>query len=339
MDAIRYRIFDEVLADGDAMLRLAEGFGAYGMYHVESIEDDIGENIAQRQDALQNFVRTGGRFGRTESLRALALRTNYFRETYAYGEPITPGIETFLRHEGFHEASRDIFGRPIVEPAIVYANFLIPGQELAVHTDVPEFRGINRTRDPQWLIVAMHHSGLFDRWRMPIATGVAWFGDPEGGDFVFYPEGPAGPPVTLPARHNTAILLDTDSVFHGVDRVSEARVALPPLEKDMKLTHHPDGRWRVGFEGRPVAEYDWRDLRFSVSWKAHCFADEAELTAAREHTDDLTRRQVLDALTADLRRRGRIGREAMSDTELALTIIDEYIQFPPAAPDARAQAS
>ena len=46
-----------------------------------------------------------------------------------------------------------------------------------MHTDVPEFRGANRKRYPQWLIVVMHHSGLFDRWRMPIATGVAYFGE------------------------------------------------------------------------------------------------------------------------------------------------------------------
>ena len=44
----------------------------------------------------------------------------------------------------------------------MYANLLLPGQELAVHTDVPEFRGANRKVIPQWLLVVMHHSGLFD---------------------------------------------------------------------------------------------------------------------------------------------------------------------------------
>ena len=73
-------------------------------------------------------------------------------------------------------------GRPVVEPQIAYANLMVPGQELAVHTDVPEFRGVSRKTHPQWLCVAMHHSGLFDDWRMPIATGVAWFHDCDGGD-------------------------------------------------------------------------------------------------------------------------------------------------------------
>ena len=45
----------------------------------------------------------------------------------------------------------------------------------AVHTDVPEFRGANRKVIPQWLLVVMHHAGLFESWRMPIATGIAYF--------------------------------------------------------------------------------------------------------------------------------------------------------------------
>jgi hypothetical protein len=331
MSAIPFQTFDALLPDGDTMLRLAERFGSYGMYHEESIEDDFGENLTQRHDALLNFLRSGGRFGREEPVEVLAKRTNYFRETYAYGEPVVDGIEPLLHHAGFIEAARKTFDRPIVEPAIVYANVLVPGQELAVHTDVPEFRGVNRTRDPQWLIVAMHHSGLFDRWRMPIATGVSWFGDPDGGAFVFYPDGPEAPPVTLAAAHNTAVLLDTDSVFHGVDRVAEASGAVPPIELDMKLRFEGDGRFSLGFEGEPVAAYDWQDLRFSISWKAYCIADESERRMIAEHSDDLRRERVLDTLVDDLRERGRIGDERPSDTELALTIIDEYIQYPPAA--------
>ena len=331
MTATQHVFFDEVLSDGRSMLRLAERFGSYGMYHEEAIDDDFGENLAQRHDGLLNFIKTGGRFGRKESLRSLALRTNYFRETYAYGTPLIDGIEPLLHHEGFMEGARKIFDRSLVQPAIVYANFLIPGQELAIHTDVPEFRGINRTKDPQWLIVAMHHSKLFEPWRMPIATGVSWFGDPEGGEFAYYPSGPSGPPITIEAQHNTAILLDTDSVFHGVDRVAETRVRIPELEPGMKLCFDGEDRWHVGFGEDAVGRYTWDDLRFSISWKAYCFADEAEQQMVRNHGDDLTRSTVLETLVADLRERGRIAGDAPSDTELALTIIDEYIEFPPAA--------
>jgi hypothetical protein len=318
-------------AEADAMLALCERFGSYGMYGQEPIREELGHGLYQRHDAAMNFIRTGGRLGRQESFESLAVRTNYFRETYAYATPVVPGIEGFLWHEGFVEAARALYGRPVIAPAIVYANLLVPGQELAVHTDVPEFRGANRTRDPEWLMVVMHHSGLFDSWRMPIATGVSWFRGCRGGEFAFYPDGPSHPPAVLAAAHNTAVLLDTDSTFHGVDRVAETAAPLPPLAIGMRLTFEGGERWRVGFGDEAVVRYDWDDIRFSVSWKAYCYADEAERRMVEEHTDDLTRVQIIDTLLADLRRRGRLGTTLPNGTDLALLMIDEYIRFPPPA--------
>src|SRR5581483_2641678 len=196
-----YRVFDPLLPAELAreMIALCERFGSYGMYSEEGTADDLGSGLPQRYDAAINFVRSGGRFGRQEPIAVLAARTNYFRETYAYRDRVAlPGIEPFWRYEGFFDAARAIHGRPIVEPAIVYANILLPGQELAVHTDVPEFRGMSRMSDPQWLLVAMHHSGLFERWRLPIVTAVAYFDECAGGEFAFYPEGASGPARTLP---------------------------------------------------------------------------------------------------------------------------------------------
>ncbi|MCH2185006.1 hypothetical protein MK280_03970, partial [Myxococcota bacterium] len=137
------------------LVRLCEDFGSYGLYSEEGLNEGIGEGLPQRFDAAFNFVQTGGRFGRArEELETLAARTNYFRETYAYADEISaPGIEPLYYSEDLIENARKIFDRPIVEPAIVYANILLPGQELALHTDVPEFRGMNRKLHPQWLLV------------------------------------------------------------------------------------------------------------------------------------------------------------------------------------------
>ena len=328
-----YELFDPLLspADADAMVRLCERFGRYGMYSQEASESEIGEGLAQRHDAVMNFINSGGRFGRHEPLATLAARTNYFRESYAYGDEILiDGIEPFLHHPGFVDAARAVHGRPLIVPAIVYANILVPGQELAVHTDVPEFRGANRKRFPQWLMVAMHHSGLFDAWRMPIVTGVSWFSACAGGEFVFYPEGAAGAPVALKAKRNTAILLDTDSVFHGVDRVG-IDAALADLRPGMQLRFDGAGRWSLRDGDAIVASYAWDELRFSISWKAYCFADQAERRAWAEHSDDLQLDPILDRLVDDLRARGRLRGDRPAPTDLALTIIDEYITFPPAA--------
>src|SRR4029453_778550 len=280
----------------------------------------------------------------------LASRTNYFRATYAYDRPETPGIEPFLHHEGFREAARRVHGRPVVVPNIVYANLLLPGQELAVHTDVPEFRGANRKRFPQWLIVVMHHSGLFEPWRMPIATAVAYFGTCEGGAFAFYPDGPDGPVRTLPVKHDPGVLVDTDSVFHGVDRVQES-VPLPPIRPGTELVFDaPSRSWRARAGGEELATYRWGQLRFSVSWKAYCYADERERALAERHRDDLElgfilgRLQagparaggprgargvglLLGRLGAGLRERGRLSGPRPSDHEFALLLIDAYVRF------------
>jgi hypothetical protein len=303
------------------------------MYSQEHVDSDIGRGLSQRHDAAANFVRSGGRFARHEPKAVLAARTNYFREEYAYGQqPLIDGIEPYLFHDGFAEAARVVHGRTVIEPAIVFANLMVPGQELAVHTDVPEFRGCNRKVMPQWLLVAMHHSGLFDSWRMPIATGVAWFHDCDGGEFCYYPGGAERSAVAKQVGRDTALLFDADSVFHGVDRIAaaDAGAEIAPLRPGMSLDHAGGDRWvvREAEGGEVVAAYAWEDLRFSVSWKAYCFEDEHEQRTWREHADDLTLDVVVDRFVVDLRSRGRIGDEVPGNPDLGLMIIDEYIRFP-----------
>jgi hypothetical protein len=327
----RHQILDPLLgpAGAEAMLRLCERFGRYGSYAEDATNAVVlAPGLPQRFDAAWNFIRTGGRFGRKEEPALLAARTNYFRETYAYDGEAIPGIEPFRDHPGLAEAAKKVHDCALVVPNIVYANLLVPGQELAVHTDVPEFRGANRKLYPQWLMVVMLHSGLFEPWRRRIATGIAYFGSAKGGALAFYPDGRDGPPRTLEARHDTAIVLDTDTVFHGVDRVAETQ-PLPALRPGLHLVWEAEG-WRVGPEDAPLARYRPEEVRFSVSWKAYCYRDEAERRGVEEHRDDLGLEQILGTLKHDLRQRG--AAVPGDETELARLLIDTYIRFPaPAA--------
>jgi hypothetical protein len=329
----RYVELDPFLdvAQARSLVQLCQDFGSYGMYSEEGLNDGIGEGLPQRFDAAFNFVRTGGRLGRRDTdLGTLVARTNYFRETYAYGDQIfAPGIEPLYRNERLIDAAKQIFDRPIIEPAIVYANILLPGQELAVHTDVPEFRGLNRKLHPQWLIVVAHHSGLFDEYRMPIATSVSWYQDTNGGEFAFYPDGIAGAARAYDVHFNTAVIMDTDSIFHGVDRVAESDRPVPILRPRMRVYAEGDGRWVVRDGDEEVGRYRWDDMRFSISWKAYCFRDEAERNTWRTHEKDLDTDIVLDTLCADLRGRERIGAERPPNRELAEILVDEYVKFPP----------
>jgi hypothetical protein len=327
-------IFDQLLDDeaAAAMVDLCERFGRYRMYiEHEQLDADIGRGLSQRHDAVMNFLRTGGLSAADESPYTLAARTSYFREEYAYGQSARiDGIEPFLQHEGLVRAAQQVHGRPVVEPAIVYANVMVPGQELAVHTDVPEFRGCNRKVMPQWLLVVMHHSGLFDAWRLPIATGIGWFHDCTGGELVYWPHGATGERCSHDVRFNTAMVLDTDSVFHGVDRIADVgEASMPRLRPGMTLDFAGDRQWVVrDSDGAEVTRYPWESLRFSVSWKAYCFADERERDAWREHTHDLTLDAVLDRLVDDLHARGRVPLDVPRDGDLGLALIDEYVRFP-----------
>jgi hypothetical protein len=320
-------LFPDV-ADADAFDARGAAFGTYRLYaEHEQIELEIGPGFLPRHDAVRNFL--ASRVGADETAASVGARTSYFREEYAYGEERRlDGVDALRDHPALIAAAREIHDRPVIEPAIVYANLFLPGQELAVHTDVPEFRGLNRKLVPQWLLVVMHHSGLFDEWRLPIATGIAWFGDAEGGALAYWPDGPAGEVARLDAHHNTAAVLDTDSVFHGVEPVGAPGVEIPLLGAGSTL--RPTGEGRVvlsDVDGNDVRELAWRDLRYSVSWKAYCFVDEDERDAWREHSADLELATVLDALVADLGRRGHTGLTATSP-DLGRVLIDEYVRFP-----------
>jgi hypothetical protein len=321
-------------ATADAMVELAHRFGSYRMYaEVEQYDTPISAGLSPRHDAVMNFVNSGGIEARDEPLAALAVRTSYFREEYAYGtNERIEGIGPFLRHPAFIEAAQAIHGRAVIEPAIAYANLMVPGQELAVHTDVPEFRGANRKLLPQWLLVVMHHSGLFEEYRMPIATTIAWLGPrhASGGALAYWPDGPNGEKCRHPARFNTAIVLDTDSVFHGVEEVASVPAdALPPIRYGTTLDYVEGSLWELhDCDGKTIGGYDWEVLRFSVSWKAYCFRDEHERDAWRTHSDDLTLDMILDRLVDDLVARGRVERNVERDAKLGEILIDEYVRFP-----------
>lgn len=316
--------------DADTMLRIAESFGSFGTYADEATSEGLGEELPQRFDAALNYIASGiDGAGNADSRDTAIKRTNYFRETYAYGDDIqAAGVEPFMEHPALKETARKISGRDVIVPAIVYANILLPGQELAIHTDVPEFRGANRKVLPQWLLVTMLHSGLFDEWRIPITTCVSWYGDARGGAFTFYPEGPGAGRESIPATHNTAIILDTDAVFHGVERVTQKTKSLPDTTLQSRLHYRGDDSWQLCDGDDVLADYAWPDLRYSISWKAYCFKDAAEEALWREGRDDLSGDFIVNRLEAALRDRGLLDGPRPEPTQFAMLLVQSFVRFP-----------
>ncbi len=317
-------------SDADNMLRIAEDFGCFGTYADEATSDGLGEKLPQRFDAALNYIESGiDGHGNSEDRDTAIKRTNYFRETYVYGDDVmAPGIEAFVEHPRIKAAAREISGRDIVVPSIIYANLLVPGQELAVHTDVPEFRGANRKVMPQWLIVVMLHSGLFDEWRIPIVTCVSWFGAIKGGAFTFYPNGVDGNRESIPASHNSAILIDTDSVFHGVERVAREQVEMPQITAETRLHYLGDDNWQLRNGDEELENISWPELRYSISWKAYCFRDEDEKRLWQDGTDNLAVDFILDRLENELRRIGILEGPRPEPTTFAMMLVKSFVRFP-----------
>jgi hypothetical protein len=327
-----YVVLDPLFSDPtDAarIVKVCERFGRYSMYSQEQAHQSNLRGLPRSVEEVLHQPHAG--LETAEAAEVRSARTDYFREEYALeGRPLVDGIDSFLCHDSFIEASRRIHGRPVIQPAMVVANLMIPGQEVALHTDVPEFRGMNRKTHPPWLLAAMRHSDLFEAWRLPMATGIAWFQDCAGGGLRFYPDGNEEPPMLRDVASNSALLFDSDTVFHGVDRLEAPGGEIPPIKAGMQLAFDSGGRWSVRGGAHPddvVAGYRWEELRLSVSWKAYCFKDETELELWRSHADDLDLDAALSQLVADLRSRGRIAGDEPGPTELARLIVDEYIRF------------
>ena len=296
--------------------------------------------LPARFDAGQNFVRTGGRFGRLDQGRwASGNRNDYFRETYAAGGVIyVDRIEMLVDHRGLVDAARALFGLSVVVPIVVYSNILIPGQELGIHTDVPEFRIAPGVRIPAWLRVVMRHSGLFEYWRVPIATAIVYLGEPvEGGAFAFYPDGAAGNAATIAPEPRCAVILDADTVFHGVDLVGSVWMEPHSVEAGSRLVHRGDRRWTLfaapDSGGAETGTFHSDGMRFSVSWKAACFADEGDRRCWAEHADDLPAASVIGTLTTELLARERLttADHGLSNDDLGRLLVDEFVRFPPPA--------
>jgi hypothetical protein len=328
----QYLHMDPFLEPGEAenMQHIAESFGSFGTYADEATSEGLGESLPQRFDVGLNYVAHGlDGSGNTDDAATAASRTNYFRETYAYGDEVrAPGIEPFMAHQLMRSTAHRLSGCKEVVPAIVYANLLVPGQELAIHTDVPEFRGANRKNTPQWLLVCMLHSGLFDHWRITILTCVSWFGADNGGAFTFYPHGPSGRREAIAAQHNCAILLDTDRFFHGVERVASRAPDLPLIGSDTRLHFLGDNHWQLrSTTGHPV-DYQWADIRYSISWKGYCFSDATERATWGSGSDDLSIDEILDTLEGELRERNVMHGQRPEPDAFARMLVETFVHFP-----------
>lgn len=301
-------------------------------------------------DAIQNYFRSAAEqraLSQHEDAEAAAepdgavFVAPWFRGDWAYDRPLVPGVEPLLTSPVLADAARRVFGGAVVRPQIVYANLMLPIPEFdRGHTDVPAFRGIDRTRYPIWLLTVMGRSGLFERWRVRIATAVSWWFEGEGGGFTCWPDGPDAPPRTLPPRPNTALVGDNDFMFHRVERVGPPDVRFRKgLTLRSRLAWRGGDDWAVVDGDRELWRLPWHAIRLSISWKAQVFADESELRTWEDHADDLSLERAVEMLLSDLRARGAdvpTPTDPLHDPHFVRTCTDTYQRTPTIYPESAA---
>jgi hypothetical protein len=290
-------------ADADAVRRAIEAAAPFRAYVSEAQAEGVGRGLLRRHDAAMNHFTSMVRAGRAEPLDVLFNRSNLLRLTLVQpegDEPAVhvPGVDALFRSPACLEAAAALTDRPVVEPLMLYANLMVPGQELPLHTDTPTFAGLNQTNTPEWLLVVMGHSKLFEPSRLPMLGAVTFFGGCDGGELVIFADGPDAPPTRVRPRDNTAVVFDAEAHFHGVSRVGGPDAAPPTHDVEDGARREADGRWRLGADG----VFEDADIRFSVQWRVQC----------RPGPDDpappvLTRDAAIARLVEDMRGRGVFG--------------------------------
>ena len=190
------------------------------------------------------------------------------------GRPLIDGAAHLLDHEGFASAAAEICGTDRVLPMDVYVNLTTPsGGQPVSHTDIPEFRGVDRTHAPGWFRQAMGASSLFEQERITVITAVAWFFAGERGFFRYWPAGRDAESVRHEAMWNTAVVGDNNFMHHKVERTGPAGM-MPPAEMTIDTLLDHDGHdWIVVEDGQILERYGDEHVRLSLSWKAKVYEE------------------------------------------------------------------
>lgn len=267
----------------------------------------------------------------------------WFRQDFARGgEVLVDGAEAILHNPNFVRAAHELGGPDSVAvPNAVYVNVMGPTPfAFPPHLDVPAFRGITRLDYPIWLLKVMMSSGLFEEWRIKIATAVSWFYDGPGGDFRYWPDGIDGPSTLIsPPFNNVSVLADNERTYHAVAPVGPPDATLPEgIAADCRLVRG-DNRWDIiDGDAATIAHIDDVEARITVSWKADVYADRDEHERALVGSDDLSFDTVIDTFCADLSARGmsvEAPSDPLNDADWTALLAATYPEAAPAMPTAR----
>jgi hypothetical protein len=360
-----------------SLMALARELGAFGSVAsaenaYEMRHEDIGEGLAHpanaaggcdhaflvpsrdgrrcilpgRVDVGRHYVMTGGVEGRKETHADLVSRAQSFIR-YLFAPSAHAVTRELFASAPFLAAARAVC--PQRDAAVLdafQASIIIqvPGQTVPAHLDGVWFAGADRFHVPQWLLAVMAFSGLFRERFVDQVQLVAYFAPPgvgarRGGAFTHWADGAA---VATPCTPGSGTAMDGSKTVHAA-AVFEPAAAPPRLSKDAAnvLSASDDGGWELRSDNATRARWPAAALRYSVVYRARCFASEA----ARDAFNDAQRAGsglldleggILAPLKDEAVRRGaapsRAALDALPRLDLALKLVDAFVAYPkPAA--------
>ncbi len=214
----------------------------------------------------------------------------------------------FMENPRWIAASREAFGAKIVRPFAAMVNLNLATPLGVPHLDLAQFRGFGAPQAPVWLLQNMAHSGLFDDWMVPIASGLCWFTRASNGGFEYWPDGLDGPSgIERAPMWNHGLVSDNEFMWHRMEDIGtpeEQAQVHAVMHYDNRLHALPDGGWELRAGDKMLLRFDPGTVRISILWKAHVFTDEAHLASFEDSRFDLTAGQVVETYLADLAARG-----------------------------------
>lgn len=257
-----------------------------------------------------------------------------FRGDWAVeGRCLVP-VEELLHHPVLIDGARRLFDAEIVRPQTIYVNLTwqLPFAQGAGHTDIPAFRGVDRTSHPVTFLTLMGASGLFEKERVKVATAVSWFYRGTDGGFEYWPDGPDSPSVIHEGSiDNTAVVGDNDFMWHRVRPTGRPEDGMVTLSLDSELRRDAADSWRIVSGADTVATLRSEQLRISLSWKALVFDSEEDRRRHDERTDDLTIEEVVERFRDDLANRGvtvELPADPQRDPEFVRLLTAQYVRYP-----------
>lgn len=232
----------------------------------------------------------------------------WFRGHWVKGDEWrVPEAKPFFYNPHFIEGAKKSFNAKVITPHSMLLNINAPMQTGRPHFDTCRFRGATEANYPLWLIVAMHHSFLFTKWSVPVATALSWFYRGKGGGFECWPDGPENPSeMHETPLWNAAVVSDNEYMFHRMTAIGrpEDRYLPGQMSGHELLSWSQEGYWDMTENGERKKRFNPDDIRVSIVWKAFAFEDENAKAVFDEHSDDLTQDMIFDIFEQDLKARG-----------------------------------